>query len=198
MTRQAATPPAPDALSHYRFSAGKSGSDPGRTTVFLHGECRLSSNSIARSLGPALRFCLDAAAGYVRSRLLAALQLIVHFTGERTLAWLGWPPGGHPRLTGAGGGRPKGRPPTTGSSQQAACARGFSAAGQARAAVRTLIVAASLSTRRRRALGMTASSGGTGDGADAVGMSTLTLEPLVTASAVTVWRNRKVARNVLR
>ena len=35
--------------------------------------------------------------GEVRSRLLAALQLIVHFTSERTLAWLGWPPGGPPQ-----------------------------------------------------------------------------------------------------
>jgi hypothetical protein len=43
---------------------------------------------------------------------------------------------------------------------------------------------------------MTASSGGTGDGADAMGMSAC--EPLVTLAAVTFWRNRKVARNVLR
>ena len=86
--------------------------------------------------------------------------------------------------------------PPSASAQQAACARGFTAAGQARAAVRTLIVAASLSTRRRRRVGMTAFSGGTGDGADAVGMSTLA--PLVTVSAVTFWRSRKVARNVLR
>ena len=81
------------------------------------------------------------------------------------------------------------------SAQQAACARGYNAAGQARAAVRTLVIAASLSTRRRRGL-LPAPSGGNGDGADAVGMSALA--PLVTVSAVTFWRSRKVARNVLR
>ena len=67
----------------------------------------------------------------------------------------------------------------------------------------TRIVAESLATRRRRCSGMTAlsggsgdASGGSGDGADPVGMSTLA--PLVTVSAVTFARSRKVARNVLR
>ena len=55
------------------------------------------------------------------------------------------------------------------------------------AAGRTLILAASLPTRRRRCVGATAFSGWTGDGADAVGMSTLA--PLVTVSAVTFMRS---------
>ena len=61
---------------------------------------------------------------------------------------------------------------------------------------RTLILAESLATGRRRCLGMTAFSGRDADGADPAGVSTLA--PLVTVSAVTFARSRKVARNVLR
>ena len=61
---------------------------------------------------------------------------------------------------------------------------------------RTLIVAESLATRRRRCVGEDGVSGGDGDGADPVGVSALA--PLVTVSAVTFARSRKVARNVLR
>lgn len=94
-----------------------------------------------------------------------------------------------------GGGPPKGRPPPSASSQQAAWARGFSAAGQAWGALRTLILAGSLSSRRRRDT-LAGPSGGSGDGADSVGACTL--EPLVTVLAVTNGCSRKVARNVLR
>ena len=66
------------------------------------------------------------------------------------------------------------------------------------------MVAASLATRRRRGLGLTVLSGGSGAdpfggsgiGADPLGMSTLA--PLVMVCAVTFARSRKVARNVLR
>ena len=78
--------------------------------------------------------------------------------------------------------------------QQAAWARGFAAAPQAPAR-RIPIVAAVLPSTRRRVLGA-GPSGGDADGVEPVGMSTL--PPLVTVSAVTFARSRKVARNVFR
>ena len=77
-----------------------------------------------------------------------------------------------------------------GLSQQAAWARGgSSAAGHALGSARTLILAASLPTWRRRCVGMTAFSGRDGDGADPLGVSALA--PFVTVSAVTFMRSRE-------
>jgi hypothetical protein len=63
---------------------------------------------------------------------------------------------------------------------------------------RTLIPATSLLSTRRRVSrdALAALSGGSGDGADPVGMSRLA--PLVTVAAVTLVRSRNVARNVCR
>ena len=74
---------------------------------------------------------------------------------------------------------------------------------------RTLIVAASLLSTRCRGAGMEVASAGSGAGADPGGMGadgagmgadpagTSTVPPLVTVSAVTFARSRKVARKVL-
>ena len=99
------------------------------------------------------------------------------------------PPHGHWRSR-----RATTRPPAAAGliSQQAAWARGFAAAPQAPAR-RIPIVAAVLPSTRRRVLGA-GPSGGAADGVEPVGMSTL--PPLVTVSAVTFARTRKVARNV--
>ena len=64
------------------------------------------------------------------------------FEVRANLPWQGWPAGGVPRLTGRSAGDRNGRPPPSASSQQAARARTFAAAGQAWAR-RTPIVAVS-------------------------------------------------------
>jgi hypothetical protein len=87
-------------------------------------------------------------------------------------------------------------PPADGGfGQQAARARGLTAAAQGRGRRCTLIVAASLACTRRRGVAAGRSGGGT-DGAEAAKVSAVAA--LVTLSFVTPSRNRKVVLNVRR